>query len=388
MEIDAPGEFASLKKQYQRELENFLQNTFENFDIPFDRQVMERMLDLSPPGLDEIMALMRVMDFLDQGRYDLFILDSAPTGHLLRLLELPELIGQWLKTFFGLLLKYKLTFRFPDLSQQLVRISRDLKLLPQPVAQSGPGRALRRLYPDGNGLPGDRRSAGLVPAPGDVGAGAFSQPGHPGPGLSPVRRPESPGGAHPEKFRRTFAGQSNRYLSPERTPGSVNAWVKLGAGPCFGPGLWRITMGLLLICPHCQLSYRWSAGPVWVAAPTGDLPATECRYFIGEVGGGGNPRLPIPEVIPEPTSKTVELELLSTYPETMLPESLLPESKDVSLCEALDRILNKGAVLFGEVMISVADIDLVYLGLQVILSSMETARDLKLGGGAGGTESF
>ena len=49
----------------------------------------------------------------------------------------------------------------------------------------------------------------------------------------------------------------------------------------------------------------------------------------------------------------------------------------MSLCEALDRILNKGAVLFGEVMISVADIDLVYLGLQVILASMETARGLK-----------
>ena len=61
----------------------------------------------------------------------------------------------------------------------------------------------------------------------------------------------------------------------------------------------------------------------------------------------------------------------------------------MSLCEALDRILNKGAVLFGEVMISVADIDLVYLGLQVILASMETARGLKpAGGGAVGTESF
>jgi arsenite-transporting ATPase len=129
VEIDAPGEFASLKERYQRELKIFLQSTFENFDIPFDRHVMERMLDLSPPGLDEIMALVRVMDFLDQGRADLFILDSAPTGHLLRLLELPELIDQWLKTFFGLLLKYKLTLRFPDLSQQLVRISRDLKLL-------------------------------------------------------------------------------------------------------------------------------------------------------------------------------------------------------------------------------------------------------------------
>ena len=52
----------------------------------------------------------------------------------------------------------------------------------------------------------------------------------------------------------------------------------------------------------------------------------------------------------------------------------LDEKEHVSLCEALDRILNKGAVIVGDVMISVADIDLVYLGLQVILTSVETAR--------------
>lgn len=54
----------------------------------------------------------------------------------------------------------------------------------------------------------------------------------------------------------------------------------------------------------------------------------------------------------------------------------------VSLCEALDRVLNKGAVVVGEVTISVADIDLVYLGLQVVLTSVETAR--RLAAGAGG----
>ena len=52
----------------------------------------------------------------------------------------------------------------------------------------------------------------------------------------------------------------------------------------------------------------------------------------------------------------------------------LDENEHVSLCEVLDRILNKGAVIVGDVMISVADIDLVYLGLQVILTSVETAR--------------
>jgi hypothetical protein len=50
------------------------------------------------------------------------------------------------------------------------------------------------------------------------------------------------------------------------------------------------------------------------------------------------------------------------------------EQEHVSLCEALDRVLNKGAVIAGDVVISVADIDLVYLGLQVVLCSIDTAR--------------
>jgi hypothetical protein len=50
------------------------------------------------------------------------------------------------------------------------------------------------------------------------------------------------------------------------------------------------------------------------------------------------------------------------------------EKEHISLCEVLDRVLNKGAVIVGDVMISVADIDLIYLGLQIILTSVETAR--------------
>ena len=58
-----------------------------------------------------------------------------------------------------------------------------------------------------------------------------------------------------------------------------------------------------------------------------------------------------------------------------MPNISLDEREHVSLCEALDRILNKGAVLTGEVTISVADIDLIYLGLQAVLTSIETASD-------------
>jgi len=50
------------------------------------------------------------------------------------------------------------------------------------------------------------------------------------------------------------------------------------------------------------------------------------------------------------------------------------EEEHLSLCEALDRILTKGAVVSGEVLVSVADVDLLYLGLQLVITSIEGAR--------------
>jgi hypothetical protein len=52
----------------------------------------------------------------------------------------------------------------------------------------------------------------------------------------------------------------------------------------------------------------------------------------------------------------------------------IDETEHISLCETLDRVLNKGAVIFGEVMISVANVDLIYIALQVMVGSVETVR--------------
>ncbi|HYL36430.1 MAG TPA: gas vesicle protein [Bryobacteraceae bacterium] len=68
------------------------------------------------------------------------------------------------------------------------------------------------------------------------------------------------------------------------------------------------------------------------------------------------------------TNRSAELDL-----------SGLDDRERVSLCEALDRVLDTGAVVAGEVTISVADVELIYLGLHLVLSSAETAR-----GGPGG----
>ena len=47
-------------------------------------------------------------------------------------------------------------------------------------------------------------------------------------------------------------------------------------------------------------------------------------------------------------------------------------TRSVSLCEALDRVLNTGVVALGEVKLSVANVDLIYLGLQLVVTSIES----------------
>lgn len=45
--------------------------------------------------------------------------------------------------------------------------------------------------------------------------------------------------------------------------------------------------------------------------------------------------------------------------------------QEVTLLDLLDRIIDNGVVLAGDVTISVADVDLIYLGLRVLLTPVE-----------------
>lgn len=52
------------------------------------------------------------------------------------------------------------------------------------------------------------------------------------------------------------------------------------------------------------------------------------------------------------------------------------ENADLSLLETLDHVLNRGLVIAGEITIAVADIDLIFVGLNVMVSSVETAQEV------------
>jgi arsenite-transporting ATPase len=74
------------------------------------------------------------MDLLDQKQQDLIILDTAPTGHLLRFLEMPTALGDWLSWIFKLWMKYQnvlgrvdLMGRLRTLRQQVMSAQKKLK---------------------------------------------------------------------------------------------------------------------------------------------------------------------------------------------------------------------------------------------------------------------
>ena len=52
------------------------------------------------------------------------------------------------------------------------------------------------------------------------------------------------------------------------------------------------------------------------------------------------------------------------------------ENDELSLLETLDHVLDRGLVIAGEITIAVADIDLIFMGLNVLLTSVETAREV------------
>jgi gas vesicle structural protein len=56
-------------------------------------------------------------------------------------------------------------------------------------------------------------------------------------------------------------------------------------------------------------------------------------------------------------------------------ETRLAAQQDVTLLELVDRVLNKGVVLSGDVTLSVAGVDLVYVGLRVLLASVATLHE-------------
>ncbi len=129
-EMDAGTVFGAVRHKYAAAIDAL----FDRFsgggslDAGHDRSVMQGLIDLAPPGLDELAATIEITEAIsgDAASWDLAIVDTAPTGHALRLLEMPALIHDWVRALMTILLKYQPVTGLGELGTLLLQLSRGI----------------------------------------------------------------------------------------------------------------------------------------------------------------------------------------------------------------------------------------------------------------------
>jgi len=129
-QMDAAAAFARLRDEYQRQVDAvFDAIVSRGIDAAADRAIVRDLLALAPPGIDEVYALSMLGDAIASGRFARVIVDPAPTGHLLRLLEMPALAIEWSHRLLRLMLKYKDITGLGDAAQELLSFAKRTRML-------------------------------------------------------------------------------------------------------------------------------------------------------------------------------------------------------------------------------------------------------------------
>jgi arsenite/tail-anchored protein-transporting ATPase len=101
--------------------------TPRGFTNVHDQEITRQLLELSPPGADEIFALLRIQELQEDPQVSLLIVDTAPTGHFLRLLQLPDVAGDWVRELIRLVLNYRDIVSSSTIGEKLLHSSKALR---------------------------------------------------------------------------------------------------------------------------------------------------------------------------------------------------------------------------------------------------------------------
>jgi arsenite/tail-anchored protein-transporting ATPase len=127
-QIDATAAFDRMRREYRDRVDSVFQGLMgPGIDAPHDRRILRDLLSFAPPGVDEVYALAQLGETLEEARYSTIIVDPAPTGHLLRLLEMPAIAIDWTHRLLRLMLKYKELTSLGDAAAELLAFAKRTK---------------------------------------------------------------------------------------------------------------------------------------------------------------------------------------------------------------------------------------------------------------------
>lgn len=102
LQVNAESAYDDFMARYEPEIKKIIDTSSQ-----FDDEDIELFIKMPMPGIDEVMGLNVVSDLVKEGEYDRYVIDTAPTGHVLRLLALPDVFDEWIKTMGRLRWKYR-----------------------------------------------------------------------------------------------------------------------------------------------------------------------------------------------------------------------------------------------------------------------------------------
>jgi arsenite-transporting ATPase len=124
-QMDAAAAFERMRSDYQRRVDALFDGLVgHGIDAAHDRAIIRDLMTLAPPGIDELYALASLGETLAEARFDVIIVDPAPTGHLLRLLEMPSLALDWAHRLLRLMLKYREVVGLGETAEELLAFAK------------------------------------------------------------------------------------------------------------------------------------------------------------------------------------------------------------------------------------------------------------------------
>lgn len=102
IEISADEAFAGFKEKHQAQLKKLF-DTSTNLD----NEDTDQLMSLTIPGIDEVMSFKTIIDLIEEGEFEKYVVDTAPTGHVLRLLSSPKMLDEWIKVAARMRWKYR-----------------------------------------------------------------------------------------------------------------------------------------------------------------------------------------------------------------------------------------------------------------------------------------
>ncbi len=123
-QLDAPAVWSAFRESYHEGLAGILSDV-----VGGDAALSARIADLVPPGLDELVALAELTRLVDDAAYEAIVLDTAPTGHLLRLMEAPAVAREWAHAILRLMLRYRDVAGLGEPGERVLRFAREVKRL-------------------------------------------------------------------------------------------------------------------------------------------------------------------------------------------------------------------------------------------------------------------